>query len=89
MVEIKMNPNFKDENREAIVEIIDFTVKSLMEVRRVCELDGTMTIEEFDEKLNESSEKWFKHFQKKSLNDIMAKRMFEMLMDSLGDIDGN
>lgn len=89
MVEIKMHPDFKDENREAIVEIIDFTVKSLMEVRRVCELDGTMTIEEFDEKLNESSEKWYEHFRNKSLTEIMTKRMFEMLMDSLGDTDGN
>lgn len=89
MVEMKLDPEHREENREAIFELLDFTVKSLMEVRRICELDGSIPLDEFDEKLNELSEKWFKHFQKKSLKEIITKRMIDMLLDSIGDINGN
>ena len=89
MVEMRLDHEHREENREAIFELLDFTVKSLMEVRRICELDGSISLDEFDEKLNELSEKWFKHFQKKSLKEIITKRMIDMLLDSIGDENGN
>lgn len=89
MLQIKMDDAHKEENRQTICELLDFTVKSLMETRRVCELDGIMTLEEFDEKLNELSEKWYQHFRDKSLNDIMTKRLIDILIDSLGGNNGD
>lgn len=72
----------REQNRDTVKSIIDGTTEVIISTRRVAELDGTMTTDEFDKLLNEASEKYNKMYGNATLKEAlnMSKERAERLL---------
>ena len=67
----------KAEAREQILYLIDFTTSHLLKLRRMAELDGVMTNEEFDAELDKASERNYEKWGSKSKAELLISNIVE------------
>lgn len=70
-IEVVNADEAREQNRRALLDIIDHTTEILISTRRIADLDGSMSAEEFDEELNKASERYNEKYQNATLKEAL------------------
>ena len=71
--------------KEEMLNHIDNLVSDLAIDRRLAELTGVMTLEEFDEELNKVCEKWNAHYTDMPIPILILEMMKKVIVDGQGE----